>query len=410
MFQLIRKTILTNRLLHIFILCISLLFLIALQISINSSEDFCPNYYAAQHFLQHIPIYSTVSCWKLQYNAYLPIVPLFFIPFTFLSLLHASFVWGILIVIFYVMAGILLLELLRLLSLRSVTLFLFSSLFWQSLLFANIFRNLSQLLLLLITLSWLLRKKHPYTAGILLGIASLLKIWPVLLLAGTLINNNKRTFFAGCGTIVTGILISLAFFTPQVYAIYFSTIKAYENTWINHPDNISLIGAVTKLFTEYPLSPPLITKLPIDMVIKIGYGISIFVLCVTFIFLIWYKMKRKIIHQPLLIEGFLITISLLVFPLVWDWNVILLLLPFTSIVLTLKRLPKQPMWLYMLLGCGVLAILDPVLLINNDTNNVGNINACIHLFVTIALLGFAIGQATLAARIRSSGLTRLRKV
>lgn len=395
MSQLIRKTILTNRLLHIFILCISLLFPIALQISINSSEDFCPNYYAAQHFLQHISIYTTIPCWKLQYNAYLPIVPLFFIPFTFISLIHASLVWGILIAVFYVISGILLLELLGLLSLRSVTLFLFSSLFWQSLLFANIFRNLSQLLLLLIALSWLIRKKHPYTAGILLGIASLLKIWPVILVAGTFFNNQKKVFIAGCMTITAGILISLFLFTPKIYTIYFNTIRAYENTWINHPDNISLIGAVTKLFNEYPLSPSLIIKLPMNMIIPIGYGISIFVLCISFVFLLWYKMKRKTIHQPLFIEGFLVTISLLVFPLVWDWNVILLLLPFTSILLSLRQLPKQPRWLYILLGCGALAILDPVLLINNDINNVGNINACIHVFVTIALILFAIGQAIL---------------
>jgi len=99
----------------------------------------------------------------------------------------------------------------------------------------------------LIVLSWYcIRQRRPLWGGIALGIATSLKIVPVLLLVYFLLR-HRRALLSGVLTIVLLNLFTVAFFGHQSYEDYFQTARFVADRYGRSLDNWSLLSALHRV-------------------------------------------------------------------------------------------------------------------------------------------------------------------
>lgn len=368
-----------------------------------SPEDFCQYYYAAKHFILNVPVYSAVPCARLIYPAQPPFATLIFLPFVVFPFKLASYFWGIISFSLYILAIVLLLKKTGWLSFKSVSLVLLFSIVWPTLILAQLYQNIGELLLFLIALSWFLKdKKYSYISGVLLGIASLLKIWPVLLLFGELVIGKKRDAAFGFLTVLFGLAISLIVLGANSYKTYLSVIPSYEEKmWYGHYGNLSIIGMLNKLFTFNGFSKeikPIIANLPSSTVLNAGYFLSIITAFIVFIFMYWYKKRYKnaYLYKDVLIEGLLLTLALIIFPLSWDWNLIFLLLPLSVIFIKRPRLSNQTKLWNLPLFLAIIVMVNPFIIF---LGYLIEIKLVAYVFISMYLVVFLIYQAFFALRL-----------
>jgi hypothetical protein len=336
--------------------------------SLDRPTDFCQDYLAARYFWDGMPTYSPVHCWKgviydpvtVEYNSHPPASVLFFLPFGLLPRLQANLLFGLLSLLSYLAAGVLLLRELGWFSWRGVTLFLLGSLFWQPFTLSEQLLNFSQVLLVLLAVAWLLeRRGHPRAAGIVLGIASLLKIWPGLLLVGAAITQRWRLALAGVGTIVAGGLVSLLIFGSSSYATYLWVIAPNERVWLPGGGNVSLVGAITRPFVGYGDILPIVPNwgaLSLHQAVLLGEGVA-GVLLALLLGLIW-RWWSKHGASWLVVQALLLTASLLLFPLTWAHGLLLLVFVGALLVLAVRE-AAVPRWWRTLLAGSLLPLVEP---------------------------------------------------
>jgi hypothetical protein len=156
----------------------------------QKATDFCQDYLAARNVLQGMPPYSPLLtspnahlCLPpLNYDSHPPFSELLVLPLGLLPRAAASLLWLLLVLACYFATGALLLKALGWWTVRGAALFVVGSLFWTPFGGSLDAQNYSEILMLLVLGSWLLeRKGHTGWAGVALGLAALLKIWPLLL-------------------------------------------------------------------------------------------------------------------------------------------------------------------------------------------------------------------------------------
>src|SRR5262249_20582791 len=149
------------------------------------------------------------------------------LPFGLLPRMPAYIFWGLMCLLCYLVTGYLLLREVGWLSLRGTALFVFASLCWPVFRGAEQFQNLPQLTTLLLVVAWLLeRRGHTRWAGGILGVASLLKIWPAVFLASALIRRRMQLACTGGLTLLLGTLLTLPFLGPEAYGTYPDAVRA----------------------------------------------------------------------------------------------------------------------------------------------------------------------------------------
>ena len=153
----------------------------------QSHSDFCQDYIASLRLLQGQPPYQPLHLWPgyractmpIDYDIHPPFLMLFFAPLALLPKVPAFLIWGFLSLAAYLASGLLLLRALGWYSLRGVALFVAGSVLWEPLIEAEGIQNLGQVLLLLLVVAWLLeRRGRAGWAGGMLGLATLMKLWP----------------------------------------------------------------------------------------------------------------------------------------------------------------------------------------------------------------------------------------
>jgi hypothetical protein len=109
--------------------------------------------------------------------------------------------------------------------------------------------QLSLLLLLLLVGAWAAyRSGRERLAGVLLGIAAVLKIFPAFVFLYFLFRRRWRVVAAGAGCALVLTLMTAAVLGPQVYAAYFHEVPALAGEWRAAWNNTSLPGLWSKLF------------------------------------------------------------------------------------------------------------------------------------------------------------------
>ncbi len=354
------------------VLFVGLLRLVDQVLRVSQGQtDFCQDYIAAQRILQGVAVYQPLHCWAsyfliptaLEYDTHAPFSGVFFLPFGFLPQVAAYTLWGFCCLAAYLASGFLLLRALGWRSFRAFALFVVLSTYWSPLLGAETFQNLLQINTLLLVAAWYLQRKgHERWAGGFLGLAALLKIWPVVLVFYLLTRRRWRLVIASGLTMLLGGLLSLLVLGPGAYLTYLGPVRLNEINWISRNANISLVGVVTRTLNGYHtppiLFPPVLLGLTLDRAVLLGEIVAGSVLAGTLVFLWWSTRQAKSAAAELVRYGLLITVVLLIFPLTWYYELITLLLAFATTLLALRQMPRLSRWWWLLLVVSLLPLTE----------------------------------------------------
>ncbi len=349
---------------------LGLVFLVAQALVVSRGPtDFCTDYVSAQRVMQGLQPYVPLHCSAgavsfphglYEYDTHPPSSVLLLLPFALLPLRQATLIWGLCALAAYLVSGALLLKALGWYSLRGAALFLLGSVLWLPLLFSETFLNFEQLLTLLLTAAWGLsrRGRHGWS-GWLLGMAGLLKLWPAALLLLPLIQRRWRAALVGGVTLACGALLALLVVGRAAYAAYLGPVRLNETLAAPSDANVSLVGAVARLWTGVPGVPPLLPGLSVPAAVLLAQGLAALLLA-GIVALLWWSYRRGASEAvELLSQGLLVTALVLAFPITWYWMVITLLVPCATTLLALRQLPRPPRWWIALAIGGLLPMAGP---------------------------------------------------
>ncbi|HEY1760235.1 MAG TPA: glycosyltransferase family 87 protein [Bryobacteraceae bacterium] len=165
---------------------------------------------------------------------------------------------------------------------------------------------------------WCLRVKREAWAGIAIGVATCLKLYPGLLLVYFLLR-HRRAFWAACLTILALVGSSLAVVRWQDYLDYFQTTHMVVARYSSSPMNISVLGFLTR-----------------DLGLKESPGFAMLLLSLAGLLLVgstaWLVHRgtgeRPVVRGSLDLEYALFVLPIpLLSPFTWDHYLLILLLP-----------------------------------------------------------------------------------
>ena len=408
------------------LLFVGLLLLVIQVVAVSRGmTDFCQDYLAAQNVLRAQSPYLPIRCWvgvpavhlpiSIEYDSHPPPSVLLFLPLALLSRLDATLIWGCCCLAAYLAAGWLLLKTVGWSSLAGVAVFVLFSAIWPPLRSAEAELNYDQVMLLLLVAAWLLeRKGHSRWAGVLIGLAGLLKLWPAALLLGAGIDRRWKLVSAGALTLFGGTLLTLLALGAPAYGAYLGPVQANYRALVPSELNLSLVGVITRSLAGYRgppyVLPAVFGGLSLGEAVWLGEAIAGLFLIGTLLLLWWCGRHEKSEAGKLLGSGLLVTGLLLVFPAVWYASMILLLLPCTTLLLALRQLPRPPRWwLLALEGCLLLlfggAWLIPQHTLQGPATNLTGWETGLFALPTGALLLFAGLQAWLLLQVGNRAVT-----
>ena len=254
-----------NRLISIsnILLLILILFCAYFQIlspqKFSTVNDLCQDYLSVSWLRLNQPAYQLFSHTQCQikskslptqYNAHPPTSLIFFYPLSFTSLQKATSYWDIFSVITYFISLIILLIISKTYSFRLLAIVFCLSTIWITINLNYAVRNLSLLILLLTSLSvaGLIHKKY-FAVGFLIGIATLIKLWPVIFIIPILVYPRYYKVLVSLSlTIISIVVITIGLFGFTVFSDYFFKVIPYEKIFSNYPNNNSFTSSITKVF------------------------------------------------------------------------------------------------------------------------------------------------------------------
>ncbi len=334
-------------------------------------NDFCQDYLAGQRLLHGAMPYAPLLapdgsslCPGLRlYDSHPPFSVLLFFPFALLPASIAAALWGCVSLALSILSGWLLLRALGWPRLRGMALFMVGSFFWSAAVLATDTENLGHLTTVLLVGAWALERRGQHKgAGTLPGVAGLLKLWPLALLGCALLWRKWRILQWALLTFAGGLALSLLVLGPAAYAAYLGPVQAEERLTVDANANVSLVGAVARLFPGFPARqplPPLLPWLNLTQAVLCAEAIGVLFL-LTALLLLWSYAQRvpPEIGEPLTL-GSLIVVLLLAFPVTWPWGLVTLILPGATTWLALRQLPRPPAWWYALMVLGLVPLLLP---------------------------------------------------
>lgn len=345
------KTIKKLTLFYLLLIPFTYFFLVAL-ILVNHQTDLCQDYTSASLLIQGESAYLPNNCWgwriiPLKYNPHPPFSILLFIPLLALSVSLANLAWLISSVAFYAISLVLLLKIHKKYSSIAFALLFCFSLFWDPLRNATLNQSMIHLLLLLIIVAWYLEiKKHDKLSGIIIGIATLFRFWPVLFLLPALPAKKYTLLVSALVTISSGILLTLILFGIEDYQIYLGTVMQEETYQILNPDNISLIGLSAKLLINYGVE----LELSLFLAKLSGFVIFMFLLCSLFFKNAKYMGSQKMYT---LIQSIILNMHIIIFPVIWGWGLVIYLIIYAMCLYALKAIPRPHKSWWLTFGASI---------------------------------------------------------
>ena len=295
-------------------------------IELNAS-DLYNDYSASKLLLSHQSIYSDL----LNPNNHPPFVALLTIPLTLLPYRSACILWSILTIFLYFISGWLIYKELQLRIPKVFLLVLIGfALNWYPFQAHIALGQWSIQIGFCIILGWIfLRHQKDYVAGLLFGIACLIKLFPGLIILYLLFSKRWKALFTMFLTIVFGFIIAAFIIGPNDIILYFNSIVSRNsNDFMAFPINNSIIGILGKFFyTGGWVQPIFISPIPISFIaIILDIGLVIFLLGFLY---------RRSTNQYQWDIKFAMTIIVMVFvsPISWQHMLPMLMLPFGLIIL-----------------------------------------------------------------------------
>jgi hypothetical protein len=317
-----------------------LLFLLALVsllrvFLVGTFPDFTVYYYGSKAFLSGANPYIKQADYFSNY-VYPPFVLLFFVPFTYLSIVIASYVWTSVSLASFVGSVVLLLRMhkIRLFTNKALLFVIFAMLAFPVKFTLGMGQiNLFILFIFLLGVTYYLDGKKKLS-GVFFGLTLALKFFPVILLAYFLFRKEWKVFVFSCITFVLLCVLALLFVGFDMYKFYILQVipGIFSSSQIAYY-NQALSGVIARQFTDILQGS----------ILKIALS----GLLVIFTFYAIWLVKKKSEFIRILEISLIMTLSLLVHSFSWQHHFVWLLLPF-SVVLSKSVLITKKMYAILL--------------------------------------------------------------
>lgn len=314
------------------------------QIVENTNMDFRQDYLAAQNLLAGRSIYADLGD---DTNYHPPSVAVWFLPLGCLSYSQSSQVWSLFTLVFLFAQVWIIWRTLNLHFAPYWLLLLVGVLLsWQPVQRHITLGQLSIPIAFLLTVAWaLLRREKDIGAGIVVGLACLIKLWPALLLLYFILRRRWWALVAMISTIIGGYLITLAIAGFDDIWLYFIVMTRQDvQEYAAFPTNLSLLGVFSRLFTNGGWFMPLAH---IPWLANLLTAVASLILLALLAYNTWHLPARQAGED--LAYSLNLGAMLLLSPLTGNHAFPLLLLPFGVGLSSLQQRTNQR-YLYLWLG------------------------------------------------------------
>jgi hypothetical protein len=250
-----------------------------------TSVDLEQDYYAAKHLMDQESIYSDME----HINNHPPLTAFLLAPISFLPYMDVGIIWTILSIILYFLTWWMIMRELNIhLPLEYLLVFIGFSLCWHPF---HIHIGLGQWSILIgscIAICWIcLRHDRDLLAGIVLGLACLIKFYPGLLIIYLLFTKRWKALLATVSVVLVGTLLLGFILGPDQIIYYFTTVVSRDtNIYSTFPQNFSLSGILGKFLTNGNwVKPILVSPIPIHwLTLILDIGVLIILIKMMFRF------------------------------------------------------------------------------------------------------------------------------
>jgi hypothetical protein len=315
-------------------LCVTglMIFFVRLKYVSVSSNDLLQDITAAKAFLEKKSIYASGT------NGHPPTVALLFIPLSFLPYDTAAKIWSLLEFVLYFIGGLIVIKEYQIHLSWGWTAILCGFALWWYPFQVNIgLGQLSILLSFLIIGAWrLLRHNQDIAAGTLLGLACLIKIFPVLFILYLIIKKRWKAVWAVLTVVAAGLLVTTCILgLKDVLTFFTQVIRNNSEIWSVFPINLSITGVFGRFLSDGAWVEPIIVAPRIANMLSLLIDIGLVILLIVQI----WKMKPGLRGDDRAYSLTIIAI-LLVSPMTWEHSLVMLTLPLGFLVSTLQLLPN----------------------------------------------------------------------
>jgi hypothetical protein len=320
-----------------------------------SSVDLQQDYYAAKHILNHESIYSD----ELYINNHPPATAIILVPLSFFPYKVAGIIWTLLSIVLYLYTGWLVINELNLhLPIEYIFVVIGFGLCWHPFLIHIGQGQWSILIGFCLAVCWIsLRHDRNILAGVVLGLACLIKLFPGLLLLYMLFTKRLKAMVTTLlviifGTIITGIIVN-----PKDIIYYFTTVISYDtNMYSITPTNYSASGILSKFFSNSYgnwVTPIFISPIPIHWLTLIVDIILIF-----YLLIILRRHQNNQNYKDIIFSLFIISM-LFISPVSWQHSLTVLILPVFIIYSNMKNRTLGSKYVYSLAILGLILLSIP---------------------------------------------------
>lgn len=325
--------------------------------------DFYQDWASARNFLNGEPIYADISLtierylgwrlpenwspWYWRVNTHPPPSVLITLPFAWLDYPEAFLLWNLLSLAalaatFWLMARQFAIRISAWSLLSIIALLLVWYPFRQQMTQGQI--NL--VLLLMLTVIWAAhRSAWFWTAGAVLGAATAVKLFPGLLFVYFVLRRQWKVAASSAATLIVITVVSALVLGSQTYYAYVVDVLPASDQWQSHWHNTSLMAFWTKLFDPAPAGGAIIPIWRSPVLARVGGWLSC---AVVVAILMWAILRARTPSDHDLAFGLTVTAMLLVSPITWSQNLVLLIVPLTLMWMHLP-LSRPARWAWMLI-------------------------------------------------------------
>jgi alpha-1,2-mannosyltransferase len=185
--------------------------------------------------------------------------------------------------------------------------------------------QINLLLLFMLIATWTAHRTGWYrTAGAVLGTATAVKLFPGLLFVYFVLRRQWLVAVSAAASLTAITFVSVLVFGSQTYVDYVTDVLPGSEQWQSHWHNTSLMALWTKLFDPGPAGGAIVPVWRSSALARVGGLLSCAVVVAVLMRAILRAEMRAALDQTF---GMTITAMLLVSPITWSQNLVLLVFP-----------------------------------------------------------------------------------
>jgi hypothetical protein len=219
--------------------------------------------------------------------------------------------------------------------------------------------QLNLVLLSLLTGAWVCdRSDRPRWAGVLVGVATCIKIFPGFLFVYFLLRRDVRATIAGTITVVLLTAATVGILGTSAFETYGTEVLPGMGQWKAAWNNASITGFWSKFFAPGARNGTMVALVDNRLIAQLGAAASSLVVLALFARRAW---QARTLRERDLTFALSVTTMLLVAPATWE-HYFLLLIPSLAIVWIRMPCTSANRWL---LGCVLAGLCFPMIVLAN---------------------------------------------